>query len=380
MGGVVNTVKSVATNVVKDPISGIARIGADVITLGANEAVGNPAGKLIGAFTGYGRDQYTPQTLSAQDPKLLLAQTGGAPLLTQIAMGVKVDDALAGYFGKASGDDFKQYYKSLPAADQSAIDSVKNQLTQVQSNTDLRNQAVQKLIDDFPNIAAQTLDKQRSAYNDAITRGKTEALDAFDESTKAIMDRSASQLSARFAASGGFSSGAFNQGLARSAADLAIQRGQIGAQYAGLRTQTGLDLANQDAQNQFTASNLRFSETEALRNFQQKMLGQGVNQGFSAAQNQLGREQQLGMFNANQKTQADMYNQQQRGQMFGALGQLGGTIVGAYFGGPLGASIGGQMGSMVGGSMGGGMQGGAPPRLSLYNQGQSGYQRYAGGY
>lgn len=43
-----------------------------------------------------------------------------------------------------------------------------------------------------------------------------------------------------------------------------------------------------------------------------------------------------------------------KGAMLGGLGKIGGTVVGAYFGGPAGAAIGGQVGGMVGNKIGGG--------------------------
>ena len=289
-----------------------------------------------------------------QSPTEMLAQSGGAPLLANIAMGVNPDAAIAGFFGKTP-DQWEAYKQTLNPDDLSAIESVTKQLHTIQSNTDLRNLAVQKVVDDFPNVMAQA------------AQARQQSGEEFDTTTKAVMDQVSNQLSAKYASTGGFSSGAFNQGLAAKAGDVAMNK----LQYMDQRGQN-------DFAQRMQGYNTRLGEVNALRGFQQTMLGQGVQQGFSAMQNNLQRNMQGQMQNQNLQFQQNQTNAnnaaQSQNQMLGALGGLAGTAAGMFFGGPVGASIGGQ----VGGSLAGGLASPASPRLNL-NSG-TGYSKYSGGY
>jgi hypothetical protein len=355
MCGVANTVGRV--------VSGVTTLGASELarsTLGKNNLIskGLQVPGLIatgGASAGgvFGNHEASPTLLPQGDPKLMLAQTGGAPLLAQISLGVPVEDALAGYFGKNSGEDFATYYKSLSPQDQSAIDSVRTQLTQIQGNTELRNKAVQKVIDDFPNVAATALQKQKAGY---ATSEK-----AYDDATSQVLEKASSQLAAKFAASGGFNSGSFNKALADESYMLAGPRADLAARH-------GDALAETEANNEFAGASLRLGEVDALRSFQNRMLGTLQDQGFHASQAFLDRTQRTSEFNADATMRTNESNNASDNAMFGSLGSLAGTLGGAALAGPIGAKIGGTVGSTAGGSL--------APRLSLYNNSSSGYSRY----
>src|SRR5687767_9514165 len=64
-----------------------------------------------------------------QDPATMLAESGGAPLLANIALGVDPSDVLAGYFGKNSQDgSWQEFLNTLSQKDFDAINSVHGQL------------------------------------------------------------------------------------------------------------------------------------------------------------------------------------------------------------------------------------------------------------
>lgn len=273
-----------------------ARVGADVMTFGTNEIAGNPAGKMAKTlFNGPSSSGY--RGMAGEDPKLALAQSGGAPLLTQIASGASVEDALSGYFGLPAGTKFDTWLSQQDEATQNAVNSTKNQLTQIQSNTDLKNQAVQKLVSDFPNFMQTAIPKYASIMDDA---------------TKQMMDRALSQSAAKYNAGGALSSGAALAAQARVGADIGMQK-----------VQYGTDLANQDWMHQYTEAN-------ALRNFQQKMLGQGASQGFSAAQSALDRAQKTNQFNTGVANQNTADENARSSALFGSLGNLAGNAALLY--------------------------------------------------
>lgn len=314
---------------VKRAATAVATGGLSEFTHGS-DAFG--AKRLINAVSGGGKN-YTPTMLGKEDPKLLLAQSGGAPLLTQIALGASVDDALAGYFGRSKGQDWDAYLKNLSPDERAAIDNVRNQLTQIQSNTELRNKAVEKITQDFPNVVSMTAPQVKAA--------KQAAGEEFDQASQQYMDLALSKVAAKYNAGGMLSSGAAAAATARAGADLGLQR--LG--YQDEQGSQALGLLSQGWQ-------ARYNEANALRNFQNTMLGQGAGQGFSAVQAGLQRNLQRDMTNQQAQQQADALKAQESGQMFGALGSLAGTALGATFGGPIGASMGAQIGGQMSGSGG----------------------------
>lgn len=328
MGGVV---KGIGTG-----LGAIATGGTSLIPGSPTAKVGSTIGNVLtGGVGGLSGGGYTPQLLSNEDPSMMLAQSGGAPLLTQIALGASVDDALAGYFGKSSGNDFQQYYNSLSSDEKSAIDGVKNQLTQIQSNTDMRTQAVQKLAQDFPNVVSMTAPQ--------VLQAKQQAGQDFDAASKGAMDLALSSVAAKYGQTGSISSGAATQAEALVGA-------QQGEQKLSYQTQQGnqaLDLLGQGWQQQY-------NEANALQSFQQKMLGQGASQGFSAMQSMLQRNNQNAQFNANATNQKGMSDQASNNALLGAVGGLAGTAIGGAMAGPVGGAAGGAIGKAAasGGSSG----------------------------
>lgn len=283
------------------PTKKIGDIAGGVLTLGAS-------GGLKGALGGSGPS--VPNVPGSQNPLQMLTSSGGAPLLTNIALGADVKTSIMGYFG-ASGS-YDKWYQNLNPQDQQAIGGLTDQLLQIQNTTDLRNKAVSQLANDFPNMMAQKI-PQYSAMADSATQQ--------------MMDQALKQISAKQAAGGAFSSGATAEAAANAGANLGMQKLQFG---------TGLAL--QDFQQQF-------NNATALQTFQQKMLGQGATQGFNAVQNALSRNAGVNSQQAQLQYGADQQAYQSQQGMYGALGQLGGTLLGGMFGGPAGAAVGGSIGS-----------------------------------
>lgn len=327
--------------------STIGRIGSGIVTGGLSEAARAGLGKdnivskvlqtpgtiLTGGASRFGVDtggsSYTPTTLTPDNPKLLLAQTGGAQVLSQVAMGSSVEDALAGYFGRNKGADWESYQGNLSPDEKAAIDNVRSQLTQIQSNTDLRNKAVQSVVQDFPNIAAHS------------AQARVNAGEEFDSTTKQYIDLALGKKAAQYAAGGNLSSGAYDAASARAGAEIGMSKLNYMDERGNTDYGQGLD-----------AWNARYTEANALRNFQQKMLGQGAQNGFSANQDMLTRNAHVNMFNTNLKNQKDMYDQQrsdsQDQALFGTLGTLAGTVAGGMIAGPPGAMAGASMGKAGG--------------------------------
>lgn len=305
-------------NIVKSPARTLAAVG----TFGTSEisrklpGIGNvQQGLERGADTllGVKGPEYKPPQLAKDSAANLLAQTGGASLLTNIALGADIDSVLASYFGQ-NPSTWNAYIQNIPEAEYNAIIGVRNQLAQIQANTDLRNKAVQQVINDFPNIAQQSIAKQRELMQKDLA--------VFDDTTKAVLDRASSQLAAKYAATGGFSSGAFNEGLAKASTDVALDR-------ANLAYGRSADISMQEGQIPIQQYQMRLAETNALRDFQNTMLGGGINQGFSAMQAGLQRNAGVDQFNAQARQQSDLANQQSKNALFGSLGGLAGTFLGA---------------------------------------------------
>lgn len=255
--------------------------------------------------------------MPGENPAAVLAQTGGAPLLANIALGANVEDTIAGYFGAA---DYGSLYNSVNPQDRQLLMNVRKQLTDIQSNTNLRNKAVQQVVDDFPNIVAQA------------AQARTASGQEFDDVTKGYIDQALNKVGAKYAAGGMLSSGATAAASARAGAEYGMQK--LG--YMDGREEFKYNQGLQGWQ-------ARYNETNALRNFQNLMTGQAAGNGFSAVQASLNRNQQAQMANVNAQNQQNFMNQQQDNAMFGAIGGLAGTALGGAF---LGRGMGGaQAGS-----------------------------------
>lgn len=327
MGGAAKTVKRAATAGLTGGLSEFTH-GSDAFGLRtATNAIGLTHKPLS-----------TPQG-TMENPAAMLAQSGGAPLLANVALGANVDDSIAGYFGAG---DFQKFYDSLSPQDKGLVDGVRKQLTSIQSNTNLRNQAVQQVVQDFPNIAKQAAVARQAAGQE------------FDDTTKQYLDQALGQSAAKYAANGMLSSGAMAAASARVGADYGMQK--LG--YMDQREGTAYDQGLQGWQ-------ARYNETNALRNFQNLMTQGAAGNGFSANQAMLQRNQQTQMGNLGMINQQNIQNQQNDNALFGAIGGLAGSFVGAN-----------ALKGMYGGSIGGGASTGgmatnntATPRLTNYNGG-----------
>ncbi len=316
----------------------VGGVVGDVLTLGTSHIPGSPTKKLsegigtvftgglnggLSRLTGGGSPGAPIPQMGMENPAQTLAMTGGAPLLANVAMGVDPKQAIAGYFGAS---DYNKFYEGLSDSDKQLVDGVTNQLTSIQTNTDLKNKAVQQVVQDFPNIAAEAAKAHAAAGGE------------FDEVTKGYLDKALGASAAKYAANGNLSSGAMAEASARVGADMGMQK-------LGYMSDRGDVAYNQGAQ----GWQARYNEANALRSFQNLMTGQAAGQGFSAVQAMLGRN------NATQNNNASMANQNAmadanresntQNAMLGAIGGLAGTALGAAFGGPAGAAIGGKVGS-----------------------------------
>lgn len=256
-----------------------------------------------------------------QDPASFLAQTGGAPVLANIAMGVDPKEALAGYFGKSTKDgSWEEFLGTLNQKDLDSINSVHGQLTTIQQDRTLRQTAVDKVVQDFPNIVQQNM----KTYGDQ-----------FDSSMKEYVNNALQGTAAKYAANGQISSGAANEAFAK-----------VGAEQ-------GLNRLNYATENATRDAGLRLAEVNALRDFQNTMLGGQVQQGFSAQQANLQRQFAGQQSNAEMANQRYMQDQGSKNALFGAIGSLGGSFLGAKM---LGANIFGaatpQTGNLISGKSG----------------------------
>lgn len=324
-------------------ISGVFTLGTSEIArnnLGKNNLVSKilqTPGMIVtgGQSGGYGGGDPNAPVLTGvnggQSAPDLLATTGGAPLLANIGMGVDPKEAMAGYFGKNVKDgSWGDFLSTLNPKDLESINSVQDQLLTIQNTRDLRQKAVENVMHDFPNIAVKAAQDRQSAGGE------------FDQVTKGYMEQALNSTAAKYNMSGGLSSGAANEAFSKTGADMALKK----LDYMGQREQTSYA---QGAD----AFNVRLGEVNALRDFQNTMLGVGVSQGFSANQANLQRQFQGQQMNAERQQQQNLADQGSSNAMFGALGSLAGTAIGGYFGGPMGAAA----GSQVGGSLANGMSG-----------------------
>jgi hypothetical protein len=336
-----------------NPLKQLGNGLATVVTGGLNHTkFGRKVGENIGntLTLGTGRLFKNPQAPGAvsggtQDPAAFLAQTGGASLLASIAMGVDVDEALAGYMGVPK-EDLDGKNGNLNAQQVQDITSARNQLNSIQSNRQLRQQAVDKVIADFPNIAKYAAEERAKSGTE------------FDSETKKYMDQALGSAAAKYNVGGMLSSGAANEAFAKVGADQAMSK----LDYMGGREQYAYNT-------RLNETNARLTEVNALRDFQNTMMTGQVAQGFSAQQAQLQRQFQGDMFNAEQANQRYLSDQQSKNALYGGLGQLGGTIIGASLFGPPGAMLGGQIGSGLGSLGNSGFS--SNPRLNLPQLGRS---------
>jgi hypothetical protein len=303
-------------------VGDVVRGATDVATFGTAEigGVSKKMGSVADRLVGGKSSSYTPKMLPQSDPIMQLANSGGAQLLTNIALGTNVDDAVASHFGRSGGADFQAWYNGLDPNQQAAIDGVKKQLTQIQSNTQLRDTAVQKIVQDFPNIVSMTSQKVMAA--------KQAAGQEFDQATKGYLDYAMKAIAAKSGGSGTVSSGANIQASADAASKLGMDR----LNYTTQRGDAALNLENSDWMNQY-------SEANALRSFQQKMLGEGAGQGFSAAQSALERAQRTGEFNTDAVNRKQAADQTSDNAMLGSLGNLAGTAAVYGLMGPKAAAV-----------------------------------------
>lgn len=276
----------------------VTRSTADILTGGAAEIGGfsKKAGDTVASGLGFGGGPTVPGAANQYDPKSILEQTGGAVLLSNITAGADIDEAMASFLG-VSKADLPTYINTLDAADRASLQGVQNQLHQISTNTDLRNNAVSKLVNDYPNIMASSIQKYGAQADAAI---------------QPMLDRAMQDISSKQSANGMLSSGASAAAAARAGTEAGYQR----LSYA-----TGL--ANQDFMQQL-------SEAEALRGFQQKMLGQGATQGFGAQQGALAASRAGAATHQEQQLQADMVPFEQQTALLGAVGQVGGMALGGY--------------------------------------------------
>src|SRR5579863_4134559 len=115
MGGVAKAV----TNTFSNPV----RAAAGVMTFGTSELANKAMGGAL--FGGGGGGPDVPQVGGSQTPMQMLTMSGGAPLLTNIALGADVGTSIMGYFG-ASGD-YQKWYNGLNAQDQQAVQGLHDQ-------------------------------------------------------------------------------------------------------------------------------------------------------------------------------------------------------------------------------------------------------------
>lgn len=209
--------------------------------------IGGPLGGMIGGM--FGGKQEMPNLIppgagQRADPAGVLESTGGALLLGNIAAGADPTTALESWLGVAPGG-LPAYLNGLNPEERNAIQGIQTQVTQIASNTDLRNQVVGKLVNDYPNIMANSIKQFGQMENPAIQQAMQ-------------------TINAKYGAGIGLSSGAAAAATGRATAGMSMDFAQ-------------------------TNFNQQLSEAEALRGFQQKMLGQGAQYGQSAAQDQYNR-------------------------------------------------------------------------------------------
>lgn len=249
-------------------------------------------------------------------PLDMLTSSGGAPLLMDIALGAGVGSSIMNFLGAPAGD-FDQWTTTLSPSDAAAVRGLNQQLQEIQNNTNTQNSAVKQLVNDYPNIMTQKIQQYQNVADPTIQK---------------MMGQAMQELTAKQAAGGMLSSGASAEAAAN-----------IGAKYAGQELDWATGMAENDYGNQLSLAS-------GLQQFQQKMLGQGAQNGFNAVQYALQGNRNIALAQAGYTNQANQYNMNQQNAMSGALGGLAGTVLGGVFGGPTGAAIGGSLGSTLGGN------------------------------
>lgn len=316
MGGAAKSAGKSFSTVFKNPGKANFRDYATVI--------GGPAGLGIGGtllMHALKRQKPNLATMQGgQSPTDLLANTGGAPVLANIILGVDPEEALAGFLGIPRN----QISETLSEKDLNIYNQTLGQLKSIQSNRQIRDQAVQKVIDDYPNLMQQT------------AQARAQAGVEFDDVTKGYMKQALEGAAARLNTGAGISSGAANEAFSRVGGEMGLQR--LG--YQGEREAT-------DYSQRLAGFNARLGEANALRDFQNTMLQSKVQEGFSANQANLGRIQQTQLFNAGAANDRALAQQQGKNAMWGALGSLGGAAIGGMLGGPPGAAAGSSLGNQA---------------------------------
>ena len=266
--------------------SDAVRAGADVMTFGTNELAGNPAGKMASGLFGN-----SPSTAlaSGNSPLSMLEQSGGGPLLGQIALGEDPTTAMASYFG-VDPSNFNSWLAQQNPNDQAAIHGLTANLTAISQNQTMRQNAVTSLVQAYPTMMAQLIPQYTGIADKATAAAAQQALD---------------QVSAKYAAGGGLSSGANAAAQALTSAN--TEQGNL---------LYGTNLAQQDYTQQFNSAN-------ALLQFQQKMLGQNSSQAMSAMQMMIQGNNSANQNNANAINTANTAANNSSNAMFGSLGALG---------------------------------------------------------
>jgi len=348
MGGVGDFFVRAATDVATFGTAEIANAATGGAIYGGNGKSGilKPSSWFNGG--GGGGGQPGPANPPGIGPTMGQADPSGIPLLAQIALGTPVDDALGAIYGQQPGSDFGTWSKQLSPSDLQQITALRSSLTNVQNDVNARKTLMTGIIQQYPQIASLQLQQHMD-----LAGANADIGGQIDEIDKQVLNHAADQLSAKFAASGGFSSGAFNQALNQTGVDLAVNKNQQLMDYAGgVRDIVNQGtIANWQAQNKqkLGAWQAQYNEALAARNYQNNMLTKGVDSIFSANQDALNRVTQLAGKNIDQAGATGRQKQKQRFGIDTALGKVGGGLIGGAIGGPPGAVIGGELGGDLGG-------------------------------
>lgn len=336
--GFFKKITSTVKNIGKNPIRGLTAVG----TMGLSEKIRSIAGTRNAGLMDMGDKLYTAGSVAAlgaggmammggmgagaagiggaggmggamggSGAAGVMAQSGGVPLLTKVLMGASVASTVAQYFGKKPGQDWNQFMDSVDDESRAEIQKLEQNLAELQKNVEVRDQAVSKIVNDFPNIAKQAIDdrkRSREAYGEEM-----------DKVSSMMLDKASNELASKYAASGGFNSGAFNEALGGAATDIAIEKARPMAAMARE------DILAEDQDNRL-GMQLRLAEAEGLRDFQRTMLGQGMNERFSATQAMLQNGQANARFGAQMNYQQQRDRQTDNQQLFGSLGNTMGTM------------------------------------------------------
>jgi hypothetical protein len=234
-----------------------------------------------------------------------LSSVGGTSILSKVLLGVSAGAAISQMFNKPANVSYDQWKGELSDEDRQYVQNLEDQMNSIQSDMEVRNTGVQKMIDDFPNIMRQSIEQERSALSKS-----------YNETTKLVLDQASNQLAAKYASTGGFSSGAFNEGLAKASTDVALER-------AGQEYQIG----QREAQIPIQQYQMRLAETEALRDFQRTMLGGTMDARNSAFNNMMQRSAGMQQTQMQIGSQERIAARQERAGIFGSLGSLAGNYL-----------------------------------------------------